>query len=154
MDENVLQNLDLHQASEEGAEMVFHLNDAFFRALAQEEILGGDVEFRLRVRRRADSIYLLNVSVDGVVQTPCDRCLDPVSIHVEAEDELRAVHDDESFADEAEVLLTDKRSDKVDLSWTAYEIIETSLPLERCHDRENCNPEMLARISGTYEGEE
>lgn len=150
----MLQDLDLRLLSEDGNEQVFHLNDKFFKALAQGEILGGDVELRLRVRRRADSIYLLMMHVEGDVQTPCDRCLEPVSIHVETEDELRAVHDDEDFADEADVLLTDVRSDRVDLSWTAYEIIETSLPLERCHDREECNPEMLARISGTYDGED
>ncbi|MBR1652382.1 MAG: DUF177 domain-containing protein [Alloprevotella sp.] len=151
MDVTVLQKVDLRRISESREVLVFRLDDAFFQALDQSEILGGDVEATVSARQTAGGIYQLRLSARGQVSTQCDRCLDPVSLPVETEDTLRAVHDDEDFASEAELLLTDRLSDDADLRWTLYELIVTALPLERCHAEGDCNPDMVARISGVVD---
>ena len=40
----------------------------------------------------------------------------------------------------------DAKTGKLDLDWTIYEIIETSLPLQRVHPEGECNEDMTGRF--------
>ena len=151
MDVTMLQRIDLRRVSETHEALNFSLDAAFFQSLDQTEILGGDVSLTVTVRQTAGGIYQVQLYAQGVVMTQCHRCLDPVSLPIEVDETLRAVHDDEDFAGEADILLTDRLSDNADLRWAAYEVIETSLPIMRYHVDGECNPDMLARTSGVVD---
>ena len=109
----------------------FQLDDTYLQAIEKSEILGGRVEVKARLDLREED-FDLQISVDGVVQVTCDRCLDPMDIPVHAEE-------NEWEWDEQNVHTTD-------LAWLAYELIAVSLPVVHSHQPGGCNPKMAALL--------
>ena len=99
------------------------------------------------MKASAGNIYKVSISVEGQVIVPCDRCLDPLTIDIEASDTVNIKDGDEEDGDAAEMLYTIKGTSDFDLSWIVYEIIETSLPIQRVHPDGECNSEMLSYIT-------
>lgn len=73
--------------------------------------------------------------------------MDPLTINIEASDTVNIKDGDEEDGDAAEMLYTIKGTSDFDLSWIVYEIIETSLPIQRVHPDGECNSEMLSYIT-------
>ena len=109
----------------------FQLDDTYLQAIEKSEILGGRVEVKARLDLREED-FDLQISVDGVVQVTCDRCLDPMDIPVHAEE-------NEWEWDEQNV-------HTIDLAWLAYELIAVSLPVVHSHQPGGCNPKMAALL--------
>ena len=98
------------------------LNDEFFKSLEKSEILSGKVEAKATLNLREED-YQLNIAVHGTVFVVCDRCLDPMPLEIEDEQEI-----------------TDE--DELDLSWLAYEIVSINIPIVHCHQAGECNKQM------------
>lgn len=107
----------------------YQLDSVYFSAIEGTELLGGCVDAHAVLNLREED-YDLTVSVKGVVQVVCDRCLDPMDLPVNAEDEIEA----------------DKAAKIIDLDWLAYEMIVVNLPLVHCHQAGGCNPQMDALL--------
>lgn len=120
------------------------LDDAFFKKLDQEELTGGNALATLTLRQLSEDDYRLHIHVRGSVTTLCDRCLEEVQLPIEAEDDVVLTFNAETDNDDAFIL--SERDPVFDAAWTLYEIIATSLPLERKHADGECAAEMLARI--------
>lgn len=106
-------------------EFEYELNTEFFQTIEKTELLGGKVNAKAVLNLREDD-YDLTISEKGVVQVTCDRCLEPMDLDVDYEDDMEP-------EDGAKVL---------DLRWLAYEIIIVNLPLVHSHAKGECNPEM------------
>ena len=104
------------------------LDDAFFKCLEKTEILGGQVEGKATLNLREED-YQLNIAVRGTVFVVCDRCLDPMPLEIDANDEW--------MNDEPEA-----PNDEIDLSWLAYEIVSINIPIVHCHQAGECNKQM------------
>ena len=104
------------------------LDDAFFEGLEKSEILRGKVDCKATLNLREED-YQLNMAVRGTVFVVCDRCLDPMPLEIEANDEL--------MNDEPEA-----PNDEIDLSWLAYEIVSINIPIVHCHQEGECNKQM------------
>ena len=109
-------------------EFDIQLDDAFFEGLEKSEILRGKVDCKATLNLREED-YQLNMAVRGTVFVVCDRCLDPVGIEINANDEL--------MNDEPEA-----PNDELDLTWLAYEIVSINIPIVHCHQEGECNPQM------------
>ena len=148
--ENLL-NINLAQAASAGERIEIELSDRFFADLEQEEIGGGVVHAEILVKASACSLFNVYVKVQGHVTVACDRCLDPLTLEVQAEDVVRvkdAVPDD---ADDPELHYLKANDPCCDLSWDLYEIIETALPLQRVHPEDECNQDMTGYILASSE---
>ena len=147
MTEKFLVELDLNVVGAEQKVFRYELRDAFWNALDQNEILGGDVEVCIEARRTAGDIFNIAINAQGAVETLCDRCLERMSLPVCASDMVRASYGSaDEWADE-DMLTPMNRSSKLDLAWLIYEIVVTSLPTTRFHKDGECNEEMTKRIS-------
>jgi len=104
------------------------LDDAFFESLEKSEILRGKVTCKAVLNLREED-YQLNIAVHGTVFVVCDRCLDPMPLEIEANDEL--------MNDEPEA-----PNDEIDLSWLAYEIVSINIPIVHSHQPGECNQQM------------
>ena len=102
------------------------LDNAFFENLEKSEILGGEVVGKATLNLREEG-YQLNIAVHGTVFVVCDRCLDPMSLEIEA-------------TDEGEWL--EANGERLDLSWLAYEIVSINIPIVHCHQEGECNKQM------------
>ncbi len=138
-------HINLARAAEKGERIEIELADRFFADLEQEEISGGDVHVSIAVQSSADTVYKVQIAAEGRVTVPCDRCLDPLELDVTAEDTVYVKDDEPGEGDSPEMLYTETDG-TCDLSWCVYEIVETSLPMQRVHNIEDCNSDMLGRM--------
>ena len=113
----------------------WHLDGAYLSSVEKSELLGGELDaiadVEVRGERLAMSDYRVKVQVKGVVQVTCDRCLEPMDVAIEAEDDM---------TEDAHEIETQKH--EVDLSWLAYELTIVNLPLVHSHQAGGCNPAM------------
>ena len=109
------------------------LDDAFFKSLEKTEVLGGEVAAQATLNLREED-YQLNIAVHGTVFVVCDRCLDPMPLEIEDEQEIFSA-DEES--DQSSVI-----SNQLDLSWLAYEIVSINIPIVHSHQAGECNKQM------------
>ena len=107
------------------------LNNEFFAGLEKSEILSGEVVAKATLNLREED-YQLNMAVQGTVFVVCDRCLDPMPLEINANDEMI-----DSLDDAAEL-----PNDEIDLSWLAYEIVSINIPIVHCHQEGECNKQM------------
>ena len=112
------------------------LNDDFFASLEKSEILRGEVVGKVTLNLREED-YQLNIAVRGTVFVVCDRCLDPMPLEIDDEQEIF------SEDEEDEETVHRKSSNRtLDLSWLTYEIVSVNIPLVHCHPEGGCNPQM------------
>ena len=122
------------------------LTDRFFADLEQEEISGGDVHAQILVKAMTDCIYQIQAQMQGRVITLCDRCLEPLTLTVQAETELKVKDAPPHESDDPEMQYLEADNPCYDLSWDLYEAIETAMPIQRVHPEDECNPEMTRYI--------
>ncbi len=108
------------------------LNNDFFASLEKTEILSGEVAATAVLNLREED-YTLNIAVHGTVFVVCDRCLDPMPIDIDVDDEMI-----DSINDDA----AEPLNDEIDLSWLAYEIVSINIPLVHSHQAGECNKQM------------
>jgi hypothetical protein len=116
----------------------FQLDDAFFGALEKTEILGGQVDCLATLNIRED-YHTLTIAVHGTVSVVCDRCLDPMNIDINDEQEIE--NDDEAEISNLQSSISNTNR-AIDLSWLAYEIVSINIPLVHSHQPGECNQQM------------
>ena len=113
-------------------EFDIQLDDAFFEGLEKSEILRGTVDCKATLHLREED-YQLHITVQGTVFVVCDRCLDPMPLEIE---------------DEQEIFSEDEPNDQmvneqmVNLQWLAYEIVSINIPIVHSHQAGECNKQM------------
>ena len=110
------------------------LDDTFFRSLEKTEVLGGNVVGKATLNLREED-YQLNIAVQGTVFVVCDRCLDPMPLEINDEQEIWS--DDEADNDQSPMT-----NHQLDLTWLAYEIVSINIPIVHCHQPGECNKQM------------
>ena len=112
--------------------------NAFFESLEKSEILSGSVVCKATLNLREED-YQLNITVHGTVFVVCDRCLDPMPLDIEDEQEIFS--EDEVVPDETGKT-RDGKGNCLDLSWLAYEIVSINIPIVHSHQAGECNKQM------------
>lgn len=123
------------------------LGDDYFAALEQEEILGGRVEVEVKVKATTTDTFDISLRAKGEATVACDRCLEPLSLPVEAKAQftLRCT-ESEADTDDTDVIAIPFTATTYDLSWDIYETIALALPLQRVHAEGGCNEEVTRYI--------
>ena len=107
----------------------YELDSAYFQSVEKSEVLSGNVQAKAELALREQD-FDLRIKVSGVVQVTCDRCLDPMDVAVDAEDDMEM----------------DEGTKMLDLEWLAYELVIVNLPLVHSHQLGGCNPMMDALL--------
>ena len=108
------------------------LDDDFFASLEKSEILSGKVVGKVTLNLREED-YQLNIAVHGTVFVVCDRCLDPMPLEIDDEQEIFS-------ADEENDQMVNGQT--VNLQWLAYEIVSINIPIVHSHQAGECNKQM------------
>lgn len=103
----------------------FQLDSEFFSTQEKSEILSGQVNCHAVLTLREDDYDLL-LAAKGTVQVTCDRCLDPMDVVVDIEEDAE----------------TEEQNMGLNLVWAVYEMIVLHLPLVHSHPEGKCNPQM------------
>lgn len=120
--------LRLNELEQGKHHFAFHLDDAYFKAIENSEITGGNVDVEADLQLR-ESDYSLHLAAKGEVLLICDRCLTDMPYPVDVQDDILPDEEDE-------------QTDTLDLGWLAYETITINLPLVHSHPDGECTPDM------------
>lgn len=142
----------LRSVQHEAVARTLHLDNEYFADLEQSEIIGGDVKVEMRVRFGAGDTYLFTYKGEGTVVVACDRCLDPTTIPIVFEEELRVGYDNDNA--DADLIVIPFSQTHYDTAWDIFESIALNLPLQRVHPEGECNADMMSRFSAEEDSED
>ena len=117
-----------------------HAGLEFFQQFDNSEILDADVSVEITVVKDGRNKVEADLRLKGTVTVPCDRCLDPVEIPVEAQP--------------AETLTPGAGEVDWDLSQAVYDFVCLSLPLQRLYPEGQCDPDTVRFLSQKERGNE
>lgn len=121
----------------------FWLDDEYWHAWEErEQVVGGEVKLDITITPMPHRMFNLQFRYDGYVVVPCDRCLEPLEVPLDFEDEMRVVIGDELDDSDDEQITLNAQEPIYDFEWIIYELILVHLPLQMMHDISDCNPVM------------
>ncbi|MBO4802890.1 MAG: DUF177 domain-containing protein [Bacteroidaceae bacterium] len=137
--------INLDKVPAEGLNRSWHLDEAFFSALDEQEIERGKLDATLRVTK-ASGAYEFHFQVEGYVEVPCDRCLEPMQQPIIAEDTIKVVLGS-TLEDDGDQITVPADKPEVDVAWNLYETIALAIPSFHAHENGNCNTEMTGWLN-------
>lgn len=127
-------------------EQDFECGTEFFKNMENPDILNGDVHVHMDGEHKADRYYL-SFHCEGVVEIPCDRCLDPIEYPIDAEYKITVEFGDE-YNDASDELLIIPHTDRwLNVAYMLYDTIVLSIPLRHVHPLGKCNRAMAAALN-------
>ena len=135
----------------------FELGNEFFEEYENSEVVGADLSVDLVVVK---SSALMNIrgTIVGSVDVECDRCLDELDVPIDAELALVIKFAKDIDDENDDIIIIDPSEGELNLQQLFYDTVILSLPIQRVHDKDKCNPEMIKKLEslngGTNEDEE
>lgn len=140
-----LYKLNLKSLSQGVHEFVFNLTDSYFSQIEGSQVLDGDIEVRISLEKSGET-HKLELTYEGYALVSCDRCLGSLEEDVYLERDIVVKYGPE-YVEEDDVVILPERQGVLDLSWMLYEDVVLSLPLQRLHEEEDCDSEMMSLYS-------
>lgn len=136
-------NIDLENISGKTVSYTYQLDQDFFDAIDHDEVKKGSVKAEVTVQKTADA-YEFNFNQVGIVQIPCDRCLDDMEQKIDTANRLvvRLGHEYSEETEELIIYPEDERN--INIAWYLYEFIVLDIPIKHVHELDECNEEMVA----------
>ena len=124
----------------------WHAGKEFFDDFDNSEIFGADLDVRADVEKTGGRLRA-DITLDGVLTVPCDRCLEALAMPVDETvrlafrfgEEPAGGVSDPADGDRETVWLPVDGSD-IDLSQVVYDYACLALPMQRVHAEGECNP--------------
>jgi len=133
---------------------------AFFELSEISEVEDGLLNLQIEMDK-SEKMLDLKFHFVGEVVSPCDRCLDPVTIPMDFNEQLivnLVPEVEEDFENDENIWMVDENIYELDLFHFIYETIRLALPHRIVHpDDENgnstCNPEVLKKLESLSQNE-
>ena len=138
-------NIDLNDVRSDAVDYRFDLDRQFFDAVESTLLRGGKVAVDLKVKKNGGA-YAFVFRINGMVQVPCDRCLDDMDLMIETEREL-TVKVGEEYSDEGDVVVVPEDDPAFNVAWNIYEFIALSIPVAHVHEEGKCNAAMMEMLA-------
>lgn len=123
----------------------FEVDGALFEAFDSTEIKGGACEVEVALQR-AETMLTLDVAITGGVVVECDRCLEDCEVPIDFDGQLLVKFSNELQDYDGEVMWITPSTGEVELAQYIYESIVLSLPYQRVHPEQQCDPGMMERF--------
>lgn len=110
------------------------------------DVISADVKVHLDLVKRHEA-YDLTFTCKGMIQIPCDRCLDPLDHDVDTTYHITVEYGDK-YDDVSDDLLVIPYSDTyLNVAYMLYDTIMLTVPLRHVHPAGQCNKAMAAVLS-------
>ena len=139
-----LYNIVLKDINDEVRTFEYELNDEYFAKIDSPEVAKGKVGAKVSVKKKI-GVYELNFVLDGVIQIPCDRCLDDMDQAIHHEDVLE-VKFGASWSEENEIVVVPEAEGSINIAWFMYEFIVLNIPIKHVHAPGECNKSMVSKL--------
>ena len=134
-------------------QLEWDVEEAFFDAFDTSGIEDSKLLLVLDLERK-ERLMTLDFHISGAVKVNCDRCNEPLWLDIDSQQELIARFSNETDFSDDKVLFLDSSEYKIDLTQFIYEFTVLDLPLKRVHKEEECNQEVVQRLTATEENKE
>lgn len=88
----------------------------------------------------------LDFSAQGTLKLPCDRCLAPMEIVIDASRTLILRESDRDESDDDDIVFLSSNEYQVSVAEWIREMIILSLPMRNVHDEDECDAEMIRKL--------
>lgn len=123
----------------------YRLDNEFFANIDGPEVQRGKVDVIVDVKRTA-TVYELRFDITGVINIPCDRCLDDMEFEIDTEEELFIKLGQEYIEESDNMLTIPEDEGELNIAWFLYEFIALTIPIKHVHPYGKCNKEMSERL--------
>jgi len=130
-----------------------HADKEFFAKNENYEILDADLKVAFVAEKFQESVEI-DCNISGSITVPCDRCLAPVVMPVDASASfVLRLNDHAPSVDEesCEEVFASGDGDILDLNQEVYDYSLLALPLQRFHNDGECDPVALEYLSNEDE---
>ncbi len=126
-------------------EQDFHIDMDFFKNMENSDILSCDVDVKLNMVKKNDA-YDMTFHCSGMMEIPCDRCLDPLPHPIDTEYHV-VVKYGEAYDDGADNLLVIPYSNAyLNVAYILYDTLLLTIPLRHVHPLGKCNRAMVSAL--------
>ena len=136
--------VDLLSSKLQGSRLEWNLDDSFFEAI-DGLIHRGNIHTIVDCQNTG-SLFRFQISSEGEVTVPCDRCLADLELRIETNDELLVKLGTE-YSDEGDCVIVPETEGYVNLAQFIYEFIALSMPITVCHEPGKCDESMMLQLS-------
>ena len=136
--------IDLKGLTEDVTPLQWHIDGQFLSQLEGAQLQQADVHVSGAIRK-STGFFELMLHAEGTVQVPCDRCLEPMSQPVEADQRVVVKLGTEDTCDD-DVITVDEAKALLDVSWLIYETIALAVPIRHVHQPGDCNDAMSEKL--------
>jgi len=126
-------------------EQDFECGTEFFNNMENPDVIFSDVHVHLDLVKKNDA-YDCTFHCKGMLQIPCDRCLDPMVHEVDTTYHITVKYG-EDYKDDSDDLLIIPESDAyLNVAYMLYDTIVLTIPLRHVHPLGKCNRAMAAAL--------
>jgi uncharacterized metal-binding protein YceD (DUF177 family) len=133
-------------------EFDYKLDAHFFEVIEESLINDGEINAKVLLTK-TPTMFTLTFDIKGVVKTQCDRCLDPLEVPVSYKSKMYVKFGEEYDEPSDEIIVLPQDEHSFNVAHLLYEFIGISLPVQKVHKKNGCNPEMISRLSHQNEVE-
>ena len=127
-------------------EQDFECDTQFFRNMENTEVISADVHVHLDIVKKHDA-YDMTFTLKGMMQIPCDRCLDPMDHEVDTTYHITVKYGDEYNDESDDVLVIPYQDTNLNVAYMLYDTIMLTIPLRHVHPMGKCNRAMAAVLN-------
>ncbi|MDE7461680.1 MAG: DUF177 domain-containing protein [Muribaculaceae bacterium] len=127
-------------------EQDFICDTEFFKNMEHPGIISADVKVHLDLEKKHDA-YDCTFHCKGSVEVPCDRCLDPLPIEIDADYHIIVKYGEEYNDESDDVLIIPESNPYLNVAYMLYDTIVLCIPLRHVHPLGKCNRAMAAALS-------
>ena len=136
-------NIDLKKLPDQTTSYSFELNQKFFDAIDHEDVRKGNVKAELTVTKTIGA-FEFDINLFGVVNIPCDRCLDEMDQEIDTTNRLVVKLGEEYFEESDEIVIIPEDEGAINIAWYLYEFIVLNIPIKHVHKPDKCNRAMMS----------
>lgn len=127
----------------------YKIKDSFFEEIDYSEIKKSSLDIALILNKQS-VVLLLNFSISGTVNVPCDRCNDYFDLEINGNHELIIKIGEEEISDNG--ISISATEGEINIAEYIYEYIILSLPIKRVHPnnkkgKSTCNKEAIKQYN-------
>ena len=140
-----LYNIPLKNLSAGTHNYEYQLDRKYFEAIDGDEVKKGNVKVELSVKR-VSSTFDFKFHVHGIVQIPCDRCLDEMDQEIESDNHFIVKFGKEYSEESDEIIIIPEEEGEINIAWFLYEFIVLNIPIKHVHAPGECNKTMMTKL--------
>lgn len=123
----------------------YHLDRQFFENMESPDVRDADVNVTLTADYHND-VYALSFVMKGTVVVPCDRCLDDLTLDIDATYAINVKYGEDYRDDSDELLEIPYGDTTLNVAYMIYDTVSLAIPIKHVHPLGKCNRAMSSLL--------